>query len=372
MAATGRQSRRWGLIKDVPENSTVKIFTFIHRHKEMFMSTIKRLTNVVTTGRAAALGFCLTLLALICLAAAPAQAQQNRTWVASFGSDLNPACARTSPCQTFTGALAKTNAGGEINCLDSGSYGILTINKSISILCEGVVGGILAPAAIGVTVNASATDVVVLRGLDINGVGTGFVGIQQLAAGSAALHIEDCRIHDFNGFAGTGIDYSPPGAASSELYVTNTTIAHNGAAGGGGIRILSSSGSPSKVTINHSNVQNNTTGIKADGASGGVINMTIRDTASVGNTQNGIVGTTPAGGAAIVIMLDHVAASHNAAGYGVIADGPATFITVGGSSIAGNAFGVGTSNGGTLLSLKTNQIRGNSSDGTPIAAVGLE
>ena len=126
--------------------------------------------------------------------------------------------------------------------------------------------------------------------------------------------------------------------------------------------------------VNQSNVQNNTTGIKADGINdgGGVINMTVRDTASVGNTQNGIVGTMSGAGAAIVMMLDGVTASHNALGFGIIADGPKTFINVGGSSIAGNANGVGSSNGGTLLSFKTNQIRGNSVDGTPIAAVSVD
>ena len=93
--------------------------------------------------------------------------------------------------------------------------------------------------------------------------------------------------------------------------------------------------------------------------------MTVSDTASVGNSQNGIVGTTNAGGSAVVIMVDRAKASHNAVGYGIIADGPKTFITFGASSIAGNAFGVGASNGGTLLSYGTNQIYGNSVDGTP-------
>ena len=120
-------------------------------------------------------------------------------------------------------------------------------------------------------------------------------------------------------------------------------------------------------------MQNNTFGIKADGtgANGGVIYMTIRDTASVGNSSNGIVGTMSAGGAAVVMMVDKSAASHNAAGFGIIADGPSTFIRFGGSSIAGNANGVGASNGGTLLSYKNNFIDGNSSDGTPVAATGL-
>ena len=327
------------------------------------MSSINGIEHVLTTLRFTWLSFCLGLLLMLGLSAAPAHAQLNRTWVSSTGSDSNT-CSQASPCATFSGAHGKTNAGGEINCLNSGSYGGgLIINKSISIICEGVVGGMLATAGqIAVAVSASATDVVHLRGLDIDGVGTGVIGIMFNAG--AALHIENCRIRNFTN---AGI-LSQPTSAASELYVTNTTISHTGAAGGdSGILIQSQPGVVSKAVINQSNVQNNSFGIKADGTggAGGVINMTVRDTVSAGNSANGIVGTTTASGAAIVMMVDRSASSHNAAGYGIVADGPKTFITFGASSIAGNAFGVGASNGGTLLSYGTNQIYGNSVDGTP-------
>ncbi|MBV8565192.1 MAG: hypothetical protein JOZ58_25495 [Acetobacteraceae bacterium] len=85
------------------------------------------------------------------------------------------------------------------------------------------------------------------------------------------------------------------------------------------------------------------------------------------NGANGIIGTGNASGPAIVMMST---SSHNAAGFGVIADGPQTTIQVGGSSITGNINGVGVSNGGVLESYRTNQINGNSNDGiaalTPI------
>ena len=342
------------------------------------MSASKGFLNEVKAVKVTGLGLCFGLMALLCLPAAPAYALSNRTWVSGVGSDLNP-CTRTAPCLTFQLAHDTAAAGGEINCLDSGGFGSVIITKAISILCEGVVGGLLSNLSNGVTVNAGAGDVVVLRGLDITGIGIagpGITGVRFFAG--AALHIENCRIRGFNVPSGWGIEFLPNAAA--ELYVTDTTVSNNGLASGGGIRVQAPAGSTSKVTINRSDVQNNIFGIKADGTgtgggavpSGGVINMTIRDTASVGNSSNGIVGTTVAGGAAIVMMVDRSAASHNAAGFGIIADGPATTIRIGGSSITGNANGVGASNGGTLLSFKTNQIRGNSSDGTPLAADNLD
>src|ERR1700750_1190641 len=109
----------------------------------------------------------IALLALVTglvpfMAAPPASAQATRTWVSGVGDDANP-CSRTAPCKTFPGAISKTAAGGEINCLDSAGFGTVTITKAISIYCEGVVGGILAAGVNGITVNAAATDHIVLR-----------------------------------------------------------------------------------------------------------------------------------------------------------------------------------------------------------------
>jgi hypothetical protein len=72
----------------------------------------------------------------------PAQAQASRTWVSGVGNDANP-CSRTAPCKTFAGAISKTAAHGEINVLDPGGFGAVTITKSISIVSDGVLAGVL-------------------------------------------------------------------------------------------------------------------------------------------------------------------------------------------------------------------------------------
>src|SRR5882757_7579880 len=111
------------------------------------------------------------------LSVAPASAQATRTWVSGVGDDANP-CSRTAPCKTFAGAISKTAVNGEINCLDSGGFGAVTITKSITIKCEGVIGGILAAGVTGINVNDSAggtpgTAIVTLSGLDLEGTATG-------------------------------------------------------------------------------------------------------------------------------------------------------------------------------------------------------
>ena len=117
------------------------------------------------------ISFRMAAAALLALAVAtPAYGQATRTWVSGVGDDVNP-CSRTAPCKTFAGAISKTAAGGEINCLDPGGFGSVTITKSITIDCTGTFGSVLNSGGInGIVVNDSATASpgtinVILRGL---------------------------------------------------------------------------------------------------------------------------------------------------------------------------------------------------------------
>src|ERR1700686_428242 len=112
----------------------------------------------------------LSLVSAICLAllSTPANAATTaRTWVSGVGDDGNVAslCSRTAPCKTFAGAIPVTSAGGEINCLDAGGFGSVTITQSISIIC-GTAGeaGVLVSGtgANGITISAGSTGVVYL------------------------------------------------------------------------------------------------------------------------------------------------------------------------------------------------------------------
>src|SRR5580692_8749873 len=97
--------------------------------------------------------------------ASPASAQATRTWVSGVGDDANP-CSRTAPCKTFAGAISKTAAAGEINVLDPGGYGAVTITKSIRIYNDGVgEAGVLVSGTNGIVISAASTDAIYLRGL---------------------------------------------------------------------------------------------------------------------------------------------------------------------------------------------------------------
>jgi hypothetical protein len=181
------------------------------------------------TNKSKLLAFAGTTLALFAVSA-PAHAQATRTWVSGVGDDLNP-CSRTAPCKTFAGAISKTFINGEIDCLDPGGYGAVTVTKSITIDCTGTFGSILASGTTGVTISiaVNANDpfrTVRLRGLSINGSGasgtigtrTGVRGVRILDA--AVVEIEDSVITDF---VTAGIQDSRT-TTGGKLMIRNTVI----------------------------------------------------------------------------------------------------------------------------------------------------
>src|ERR1700731_3556254 len=151
----------------------------------------------------------------------PAKAQATGTWVSGVGDDVNP-CSRVAPCNTFAGAISKTATGGEINVLDPGGFGAVTITKSITISSERFEAGVLVSGTNGIIVNVpNASDLVVLRGLDLEGLGTGLDGIKVTTGGS--VHVENCTI---NHFAQNGINFAPT-VVGSKLHVSGHTVIRN-------------------------------------------------------------------------------------------------------------------------------------------------
>jgi len=160
---------------------------------------------------------------LFACCAAIANAQAIRTWVSGVGDDVNP-CSRTAPCKTFAGAISKTATNGEINCLDPGGFGAVTITKSIIIDCTGTLGSILGAGTNGIIVNitdpADVAKSVRLRGVSLNGASTGINGVRILSA--SKVFVENSVI---DGFTGSGI--SAENAGSVQITVSRSAIRNN-------------------------------------------------------------------------------------------------------------------------------------------------
>ena len=181
-------------------------------------------------------------------------AQATRTWVSGVGDDVNP-CSRTAPCKTFAGAISKTATNGEINCIDPGGFGSVTITKSITIDCRNTQGSILAAGTNGMVINiTSATDTkkaVIVRGITFNGAATGLNGIRVLAASS--LSVEDAIM---DGFTQHGISVETT-AGTPKVAVDNSSFRNNV---GNGINSFIIGGTVS-LAVSNSRFNNNATGL---------------------------------------------------------------------------------------------------------------
>jgi hypothetical protein len=286
-----------------------------------------------------------TTLAVFALSA-PAHAQATRTFVSGVGNDADP-CSRTAPCKTFAGAISKTFINGEIDCLDPGGYGTLTITKSITIDCTGTLGSVLASGTNGFNINiaVNANDpfrTVRLRGLTINGTGasgtigtrTGLKGISITQA--ATVILEDLVISDFSQ---QGISDART-TTGGRLVIRNSVIRNNTASG-----IGVGGAAPNTATIDNVHSINNGFGV----STGNGNNVAIIRSVFSGNTSVG-VETDPGG----QVAMDNSLVSGNV--IGVQNSGAMVFSN---SEISFNGTGISTAS----TSFGNNRIFGNTSAG---------
>ncbi|HVZ52995.1 MAG TPA: right-handed parallel beta-helix repeat-containing protein [Pseudolabrys sp.] len=289
---------------------------------------------------------------LLIVSAGSAQAQATRTWVSGVGDDANP-CSRTAPCKTFAGAISKTAASGEINVLDPGAFGTVTITKSITISSEGFEAGVLGSGTNGININAASTDVVTLKGLDIEGAGTGLDGIKFLAGG--ALHVINSRIKHFSN---SGINFAPS-SGNPKLFVTDSYIEENGSGTNAGILIRPTSTATATVSVNRTQLNNNNIGFRIDTTAGGAVAATMRDSMVSGTVGFGVHVVVAANAA--TLLVDHVGVTGN--GAGLVVHGVNATIIANQTTVTGNGTGLLITPSGQLISYKNNVVMSNGTDG---------
>ncbi|MES2442345.1 MAG: right-handed parallel beta-helix repeat-containing protein [Pseudomonadota bacterium] len=300
------------------------------------------------------------------LYSAPAYAQATRTWISGVGDDVNP-CSRTAPCKTFAGAISKTANGGEINCLDPGGFGGVTVTKSMTFICDTVEGGVLVTGQNGFTINAADTDVVTISGMDIFGPtsGPGLNGVRFI--NGAGLNIRNTTI---KGMSTQGVSFEVGAGDTSFLNIDNVTIMGSGTTGDattGAIKIAPGTGSTANVVITNTRVQGNqNVGLRVDltGTTTSKANVQLVDS-TINNSGSGVLLKALAGTGAIALTATDSLFSGNtnigvaANGTGVTSRFSRTTITQNGAASPSVSTGVLTSNGAATISYGTNVLAGN-------------
>ena len=295
------------------------------------------------------------------LYSAPAAAQATRTWISGVGDDANP-CSRTAPCKTFQGALPKTAAGGEINCLDPGGFGAVTITKSISIICDNTEAGILVAATNAIIVNGAGA-VVQISGLDFEGLGqTGVAGVSAIwFVNGASLTVRNSKMRGFrNSYA---INFTP--SANATLTVDNVAISESGIASNvlsGGIAVAPLVGASVQATLTNVQIVNGlNAGLRIDtqAGAGTAAAVTVKDTL-ISNTGSGITLRSLAGAPATLTLTDSIVAGNVATG--IMAKGAASVARVGTTTITGNLDALSIASGASILTYGDNRLDGNTNN----------
>lgn len=280
-----------------------------------------------------------------------AQAQASRTWVSGVGDDANP-CSRTAPCKTWAGAISKTAACGEIDALDPGGFGAVTITKSITLDGTGTFASILASLVNGIIINAASTDVITIRGLSINGFCNGINGINILQA--KTVNVEDCVIFRFN--TGNGITVNETNDLN--LNVRNSVIRDCTL---DGINVFSSGGTV-KATLDNVRLSGNGNGLHARQNS----RVTAHNSVFSNNTTNGVFADATAGFATIRVWTSIISTNGGNGVRAGNAGGGVSGVEIAQNQIDNNtANGVLVGTGGLVETFTNNSIRGNGTDGCP-------
>jgi len=298
----------------------------------------------------------LTAGSIIAFASA-VHAQATRTWVSGVGDDANP-CSRTAPCKTFAGAISKTATGGEINAIDPGGFGAVTITKSITIDGSSTQAGILALNTNGIIVNGPAVTVN-LRNLSIDGAnGTVGNGIRILQAG--AVNIDNVNIMNFAGTGTNGRGVTIETVTSGvRVNISNSSIFNME---NHGIHAVPTGGSV-QLVVDNSRIEN-----------GGAAGIDLRENTAATISRSALINHRNQ--AAVRLELTSASATisesvlaNNAAGVTNVAAGGAPSVFLYGNTITRNTVAGLQINSGTITSLGNNIIRGNGGNEVPTTTI---
>jgi hypothetical protein len=292
------------------------------------------------------------------LPATPAQAQRDRVFVASYGSDSNP-CTFGSPCKTFQNAVNVVAQGGEVTAIDSAGFGTIAIAHAVTITSpNGVEAGIAAPASgsAAITISAGPSDTIDLNGLTLDGDGiANTIGVQFNSGGS--LEIRNSMIRNFGSY---GLLFEP--SASSQLFVSNTRVSDNVASG---IHISPAGPATINGVLDHVEIANNNGHglIATVAASLQTVNLTLSDSVVANSATDGIVAKST-GGTAVNILVRNSTIANQPSAFGLVSNGTGAIIWVTRSTITGNNSPWEAPAGGILSTYGDNSVAGNANPGT--------
>lgn len=231
---------------------------------------------------------------------------QPRAWVSGVGVDGATCGTVDAPCRTFQHAHDNIVLdGGSIYVKDPANYAQVVITKSLSIINDNA-GTATIFATSGTAIVVSGPVHVLIRGLTLDGAGTGVNGILWTSSGS--LTVAKCIVR---GFAGNGISLLPSsggnvavvdtlvtsngsgiytdgvGSGSFTLAVSRSQVLNNGFSSNGyGIRLTGGSAAYQFSTVDTTLIAGNGIGVSVEDNGSNVIAGNLVDSKVLGNNKS--------------------------------------------------------------------------------------
>jgi Right handed beta helix region len=274
-----------------------------------------------------------SVFTLTLLAAVPALAASDLTWVSHSGSDVLGCGLTANPCRTFQYAYNNVTpfSGGIIEAMDAGEYGTVNVISPVTIDGNGV------GAAIEATLANSSAGVYMYPG-------SGLVEIRNLTIHVPASCSSCYGIRDLKGSTVIIENVLITGAPSYGVYVNSDTATIHG------------------LTVTGATLA----GIYLQGST-----ATISDSIVQFSPNYGIFLAGNASGVAQA-LIERSKIISNGVGLLVSCAGAAATARISDCVITNNATGVETSGGGQIITFRNNTWAGNATDGATPFSVSLK
>jgi hypothetical protein len=186
-------------------------------------------------------------------------------------------------CKTFQQAVNVVAAGGEVTAIDSAGFGPILITKAVTITSSaGIEAGVVPNGGDAIDVSAGPTDIVVLRGLTLNGGNSSAYGINGIVG---RLEIIDCVVRNF---ATDGILLQSTSTVPMAVLISNTLVSQMSNTSSFGISLVSGGGTMI-AALNEITVSDNYEGVSAAVVSGGALEVSISNSHIDNNLTLGIL-----------------------------------------------------------------------------------
>jgi hypothetical protein len=272
------------------------------------------------------------------------------TWAASNGTSVT-ICSATQPCVNFFDALAITDPGGQVNCLNSPGFTEADFVTPFSGTVDCVGSFNLIGGGPQITLNGTNQKFKIRNATFTGNGGRSPTAIN--VTGSGTLILENCVFENFSGIA---LDIEPNGPLN--LVIRNSRISNGTTVA---IVLKPAAGGSINATFDHVTVtENGGGGIRLD-TTNGPVTADVTDSVISNNTGNGLSAQGGAGGAAMLSIHNSVVAKNGAAG--VNATGATGAAMIDTTLLDSNTNATSVASGGHILTYGNNRIVGPAGSG---------